>query len=154
MSTLLDRIAGLPSDPVEWVWYRGYYDGPLSGWIRVNGRRYYYHIINDALHQYRLFSVYHVPRAIRVPHLLSHRRWRQMVGWDHDWRPGEPRSSVGESVERLGYYAYVAEEEKYQVPDLNFRDSQSSISCRGITDLKEVRWLVHPKWDALEEEDR
>jgi len=151
MSSLLERIAKFEHDPVDWMFYDDYYDRPLTGWIRVKGKRYYFSLLNQPLDGQSLWGVYHVPRAIRIPHLLSHRRWRQIVGWNHDRRPGEETRAAKPKV-MDNFSRYSAEEEYHNLPD--FHIGETGIRCRGLTDLKEVRWLVQSRYDAIEPEDR
>src|SRR5271169_2893036 len=37
---------------VEWLWEDDYYDGPLSGMIEYNGKRYYAHWFDDMKREY------------------------------------------------------------------------------------------------------
>jgi hypothetical protein len=142
-SSLIERIETFPSQQIDWVWYDDYYDRPLSGWIRAGGKRYYYELLNETMDWYSLYGVYHVPRSVRIPHLLEHRMWRQMVGWTHDWRPGEPRGEIYRGMD--GFKAFCAAQT--ELPDFKTEN------VRGITDLKEIRWLVDAKYDALEEDE-
>lgn len=152
MTTFDEMLGGLKTEAVDWLWYDGYHDRPLSGWMRVKGRRYYFNILNDPLNWHSIYAVYNVPKAIRIPHMRRHRLWRETMGWGHDWRPGEAR---GRDIARIlpGWDEFSRRD---QNPTLPFHDPRTGITCRGLSDLREVKWLAHPDYwagDKLETED-
>lgn len=73
---------------VRWVHVSDYYDLPLSGWIRVGGQYLYFNLECGFEADPRRYGLYVVPADRRLPHLRRVRKFRQLVGWHWDWRPG------------------------------------------------------------------
>jgi hypothetical protein len=149
MTSLVDHIEKMPTSPVDWRWHGGFHDIPLNGWIRVAGRRYYYRVL-DAFSYYPLYTVWNIPRDLRAPHMIAHRRWRHLVGWHCDRRPGEPKLFFS-SEEKPDWKSYY--DDPRPAPKIDF--DHEGVTCRGITDLNEVRWLnpLTGPWSRLDPED-
>lgn len=74
--------------PVRWVCVCEYYDKPLTGWLRAQGK-YLYFVTDDYYgdEEGTEYKVYDMPRELRLVHLRHHRQFRNIVGWHHEFAP-------------------------------------------------------------------
>lgn len=141
--------------PINSVSIQGYWDGPLSGWIRTRGQYYFFEVIDDKMH-YRLFHVYYVEKSIRISYLKRIRAFRSMVGWHQTRYPGKPRTyflkSFTSALFREFYDVYSPANVLPIIP-------LTAKKLVGITDIKEeVIWYYdledyNKNWQYVEYQD-
>lgn len=92
--------------PVDWISISGYWDGPLSGWIRVQGTRFWFEVV-DADAEDRQYLIFVVPLDEQLAAMRRLRQWRQLVGWHMERKPGGPRScfNIATHPNYRDYYA-------------------------------------------------
>lgn len=75
---------------MEWVWADGWYDGPISGLVVIEGERVYARMAaehDDGRRTYDLYSLSKVQVALLEE---RHRIWEALVGTRNPLRPQEP----------------------------------------------------------------
>ena len=85
---------------IRWVHASAYYNEPLTGWLRANGRYFYFELAEP-----QSYRVYEMPRDVTLAHLRHARLFRHVVGWLWDWKPGARTHSL-ERGPRDGYKAF------------------------------------------------
>lgn len=126
--------------PIRSISISGYWDGPLSGWIRVDGQYYWFNCIDDE-HYWRVYNVYWIAKEHKLPYLNRVRQFRSMVGWHQTRYPGRARTYFKGSHQDQSFKDFYNLPSLPRILDLNLDYRQ--IKHVGITDLKtEVVWLL------------
>jgi hypothetical protein len=72
---------------IDHIHISDWYDQPLTGWLRTNGKYYYFHIsynIFDDTGDYAYHLIYDIEPQLKLQHLKRVRAWRHMMGWNED----------------------------------------------------------------------
>lgn len=67
--------------PIRWLWYNGYYDGPLDGIAEGGGEHYVFKVTGESFNwRYRHYAYYPITEDEYAEYRRQHNLFREMVG--------------------------------------------------------------------------